>query len=75
MAAGGWCRIDMTAANDPVDARDPVMQPRCVYCKREQWVIIVASVSLGEIGCAFCGRIPPVFTSHDQYCAALWNDE
>ncbi len=56
---------------EPIDPDRIVMQPRCVYCLREQWAIIVALVSKAEAGCAWCGRIPPIFTDEGRYRAAM----
>lgn len=48
-----------------------VMQPRCVFCAREQYAPAVWRISHGEAGCAWCGRVPQVFTSEQGYRDAL----
>lgn len=48
-----------------------VMQPRCVHCLREQYVLAILVVSHGYGGCVWCGHIPPVFTDEEQYKQAL----
>jgi hypothetical protein len=47
------------------------MQPRCVWCKKEQYAVAVYEVSHGLGGCAWCGRTAPVFTSYREYKEAL----
>lgn len=58
-----------------VDMQEPservVYQPRCVYCKRQQWAIMVAPISRGQAGCAWCGKVPPVFYREADYRTAL----
>jgi hypothetical protein len=51
--------------------RAPVMQPRCVYCKREQQAMAVYAVSHGNAGCAWCWRVPPVYYDIERYREAL----
>jgi hypothetical protein len=47
--------------------KDVIMQTTCIYCKQEQYAISVYPVSHGEMGCAMCGKVPPVFTDIDEY--------
>ena len=47
--------------------KDVIMQTKCIYCKQEQYGIIVYPVSHGEMGCAKCGQVPPVFTDEKKY--------
>jgi hypothetical protein len=49
----------------------PVMQPRCVYCLAEQYALAVWDISYGRAGCAWCGRVPPVYRNEADYRAAL----
>jgi hypothetical protein len=44
-----------------------IMQTKCIYCKKEQYSPVVYPVSHGEMGCAMCGKVPPVFTDIDEY--------
>jgi hypothetical protein len=48
-----------------------VMQPRCVHCLKEQYVLAVMDVSHGNTGCTWCGRIAPVFYADEDYRAVL----
>ena len=57
--------------NTSHDDGEPVMQPRCVYCKREQYAFNVLAISLGNAPCGHCRRTPPVFTTPDAYRDAL----
>lgn len=43
------------------------MQAKCIYCKKEQYAPVVYPVSHGEMGCAWCGQVPPVFTDEKEY--------
>ena len=47
------------------------MQTICIYCKQEQYGISVHPVSHGEMGCAKCGQVPPVFNHMKKYREAL----
>ena len=47
--------------------KEVIMQTICIYCKQEQYAISVYPVSHGEMGCAKCGKIPPVFTNLKKY--------
>lgn len=47
------------------------MQPRCIWCKREQYALNVLPVSLGINGCAWCGRTAPIFRTREEYIEAL----
>jgi hypothetical protein len=47
--------------------KEVIMQERCIYCKREQYAPVVYPVSHGEMGCAWCGQVPPVFTDEKEY--------
>lgn len=44
-----------------------VMQINCIYCKKQQYSTIVYPVSHGEMGCAWCGQVPPVFINIKEY--------
>lgn len=48
-----------------------VMQPRCVFCAREHYVLGVHAISHGHGACHNCGRTPPVYTSIERYRDAL----
>lgn len=50
---------------------DVVIQPRCVFCKRDHYTLAAPAISHGEAGCHHCGRISPVFTDDADYQAAL----
>ncbi len=51
------------------------MQPRCIYCKREQYGPAVWDISHAEHPCVWCGKTPPVFaTDADWYAAYKGND-
>lgn len=47
--------------------KEPVMQDRCIYCKMEQYIPAVYSISHGESCCVWCGKVPPVFTDEKEY--------
>jgi hypothetical protein len=47
--------------------KEVIMQTICIYCKQEQYAISVYPVSHGEMGCAKCGKIPPVFNNLKKY--------
>ncbi len=49
------------------DGDETYLQPRCVHCKREHYVMSVVGVSTGEIGCSWCGRLSPRFTSWREW--------
>lgn len=49
---------------------DLAMQVRCVHCRREQWMIVVYPISLGECPCAWCGEMSKRMTN-TEYQAAL----
>jgi len=51
--------------------KDVIMQTTCIYCKQEQYAISVYPVSHGEMGCAKCGKVPPVFTHMKKYIEEL----
>lgn len=51
------------------------MQVRCIYCKREQYAPAVYPISHGEAGCSWCGKVPPVFTTDEEYYKALKEDK
>lgn len=51
--------------------KEVVMQEYCIYCKKEQYSLVVYPVSHGEMGCAWCKQVPPVFTSEEEYTKAL----
>jgi hypothetical protein len=57
--------------DDEAVADETVMQPRCIFCKREQYAPAVYAISLGEHPCCWCGRTPPVFTDRAAYREAL----
>ena len=44
-----------------------VLQTSCIYCKKEQYSSVVYPISHGEMGCAWCGKVPPVFTNTKEY--------
>lgn len=50
-----------------------VTQPRCIFCKRDHYVLDVPYVSRGIGRCHNCGRVPPVFATVDEYHRALWD--
>lgn len=52
-------------------ASNVVMQPRCIFCLREQYAPAVSSISRGDHPCVWCGEIPPVFTSEAKYRKTL----
>jgi hypothetical protein len=52
------------------DADEPYLQPRCVHCKREHYVMSIVGVSTGRLGCSWCGRLSPRFTSWREWRAA-----
>ncbi len=47
--------------------KEVVMQTSCIYCKKEQYAPAVYTVSHGEAGCAWCHKVPPVFTYVKKY--------
>ena len=47
--------------------KEVIMQTICIYCKQEQYAISVYPVSHGEMGCAKCGQVPPVFNNLKKY--------
>lgn len=51
------------------------MQPRCIYCKREQYAPAVYSISHGEHPCVWCGKIPPVFKTEQEWHEAYNNEQ
>lgn len=51
------------------------MQVRCIYCKREQYAPAVYPISHGKAGCSWCGKVPPVFTTDEEYYKALKEDK
>lgn len=42
------------------------MQTRCIYCHKEQYAPAVWEISNGNIGCAWCGKVPPKMT-YEEY--------
>lgn len=50
---------------------EPVMQPRCIFCKCEHYAIGVMHISFGKGRCHRCGRVPPVFYTYTDYATAL----
>jgi ribosomal protein S27E len=42
--------------------KDIAMQSRCIYCKKEQYAMVVFDISHGEHPCVWCGKTPPVLT-------------
>lgn len=50
-----------------------VMQPRCIFCKLEHYILNVPYVSRGTSCCHNCGKVPPVFNTLDEYHGALWD--
>ena len=38
------------------DLSDIAMQTYCVHCGMEQYAPLVYPISLGEVGCAWCGK-------------------
>jgi hypothetical protein len=54
---------------------DLVMQPRCIFCKREQYMPAVYSISHGEHPCCWCGCTPPVFRDEAAYREALRDED
>lgn len=71
----------MCACKDPAVCDEPEgavkcdvwYQMRCIYCKREQYMLAVAEISHGVHPCVWCGMIPPVFTvdTREEYREAL----
>ncbi len=51
------------------------MQPRCIFCKREQYMPAVYSISHGEHPCCWCGCTPPVFRDEAAYREALRDED
>jgi hypothetical protein len=58
------------------------MQDHCVKCKRAQHIPSVERISYGQLGCAWCRHVPPVFFRQTDYLAALaagrewtWGDD
>lgn len=43
----------------------PAMQPRCIYCGREQYGPAVWPISHGEHPCVWCGETPPQLTESE----------
>lgn len=55
----------------PVSAPDDVaMQTRCLHCLKEQYMLSVLEVSLGEAACTWCGEMSRQMTEV-QYRDAL----
>lgn len=48
-----------------------VMQPRCTWCKREQWALALYPISHGLRGCTWCRTVPKVYTDEGEYRADL----
>jgi hypothetical protein len=44
-----------------------VLQPRCVWCKREQSHANILGVSIGKDPCAWCRRKSIVFATFGDY--------
>jgi hypothetical protein len=53
--------------NDETATERVVMQPRCVFCDREQYALVVSLVSRAQAGCSWCGSVPPVFRTEQEY--------
>lgn len=51
--------------------KNVIMQVKCIYCKREQYSPAIYPISIGEAGCSWCGKVPPVFTNHKLYWEAV----
>lgn len=50
------------------------MQPRCIYCKREQYGPAVWDISHGEHPCVWCGKTPPTFETEREWRSAYDNE-
>ena len=50
------------------------MQTRCIFCKKEQYIPRVWSISHGEVGCAWCGKKSDKMTE-EEYQKALREGE
>lgn len=50
------------AGSESAGPADIAMQTRCIYCDSEQYAPFVWSISRGQAGCAWCGKVPPVMT-------------
>lgn len=52
-----------------------VMQLRCIFCKREQYMPAVWDISFGRKPCTWCVHTPPVFTDEAAYREALRDED
>lgn len=54
-----------------IDVDDVVIQPRCVFCGHEHYVLAVIAISYANASCGRCGRVPPIFLDENAYRARL----
>jgi len=54
--------------------KEVAMQTRCVYCKKEQYALVVYDVSHGKSTCAWCGKFSKEM-SYKEYINELNKSE